>query len=205
VVFDVADQVVGALAEVADVALDQPAFVYRDSRDLTGFIDGTANPFLDHAPEVALVPDGEPGAGGTFALTMRWVHDLAAFHARPLAEQEQVFGRTKSDSIELDAHTKPADAHIARVEIEATDGEELELYRRSAAFGTPTEKGLVFVAFAADLGRCDLMLRRMFGEGDDGLVDRLLTFSTPTTGSFWFCPSLDDLERSVGELPDGPD
>jgi deferrochelatase/peroxidase EfeB len=49
------------------------------------------------------------------------------------------------------------------------------------------------------------MLRRMFGEGDDGLVDRLLTFSTPTTGSFWFCPSLDDLERTIGELPDGPD
>jgi putative iron-dependent peroxidase len=42
---------------VAELALEQPGFVYRDSRDLTGFIDGTENPPVEEGPEVALVPD----------------------------------------------------------------------------------------------------------------------------------------------------
>ena len=43
-----------------DLAAEQPCFVYRDSRDLTGFIDGTENPPVEEAAEVALVADGEP-------------------------------------------------------------------------------------------------------------------------------------------------
>ena len=31
---------------------------------------------------------GEPGAGGSFAITQRWVHDLAAFHALSIEEQQ---------------------------------------------------------------------------------------------------------------------
>jgi len=38
--------------EVATLALEQPGFVYRDSRDLTGFIDGTENPPVADAHEV---------------------------------------------------------------------------------------------------------------------------------------------------------
>ena len=44
VAFDTARLVGLALAPVATVELDIPSFVYKDSRDLTGFIDGTANP-----------------------------------------------------------------------------------------------------------------------------------------------------------------
>ena len=35
------------------LAAEQPCFVYRDSRDLTGFIDGTENPPVEEAHEVA--------------------------------------------------------------------------------------------------------------------------------------------------------
>ena len=74
-----------------------------DSRDLTGFIDGTENPPVEEAPDVALVPDGEPGEGGAFVIAQRWVHDLEHVpRARPLDEQEGTIGRTKPDSIELD-------------------------------------------------------------------------------------------------------
>ncbi len=101
------------MAPVATLAAEQPCFVYRDSRDLTGFIDGTENPPVEEAFDVALVPDGEPGAGGAFVLAEKWVHDLAAFHAQPQAAQEGTIGRTKPDSVELD--DKPPTAHIARV------------------------------------------------------------------------------------------
>ena len=38
-------------------------FVYRDSRDLTGFVDGSANPKDDARIKETIVPAGEPGAG----------------------------------------------------------------------------------------------------------------------------------------------
>jgi putative iron-dependent peroxidase len=200
-VIDVVRGVVKALDPVAVVTLDLPAFVYHDSRDLTGFIDGTANPFLDDAPTEAVVGDDRPGAGGCYAMTMRFVHDLDAFDALPVPEQEQVFGRTKADSVELAAADKPADSHIGRAEVEDDDGEELVVYRRSVPWARATEQGLHFVSFGADTDRFDLQLRTMYGLAGDGLTDRLLRYTTPTTGSFWFCPSVEALEQ-IAPLPD---
>lgn len=203
-VIDVVRGVVRALDPVAELTLDQPAFVYHDSRDLTGFIDGTANPYLDEAPVEAVVADDQPGAGGCYAMTMRFVHDLDAFEALPVDEQELVFGRTKADSIELPPETKPADSHIGRAEVEDEDGEELVVYRRSVPFATGAEQGIHFVAFGADIDRFDLQLRTMYGLEADGLTDRLLRYTTPVTGSFWFCPSVEALE-SIAPLPDDED
>jgi len=192
---DVVRAVVAVMSPVATLAAEQPCFVYRDSRDLTGFIDGTENPPVEQAFDVALVPDGEPGAGGAFVLAQKWVHDLTAFHAQPQAEQEGTIGRTKPDSIELD--DKPPTAHIARVVIEE-DGEELELYRRSTPYGRVEESGLYFLAFSADPSRFTKMLRCMFGVSGDGLHDHLTDFTRPVSGAFYFAPSLDALD---GILP----
>jgi putative iron-dependent peroxidase len=189
VVFEHARAAVQALNEVAVVATDQPAFVHRDSRDLIGFIDGTANPMTHEAPEVALVPEGQPGAGGSHVLVMRWVHDLDAFERLPVAEQQRAVGRTRATSRELTDDEKPADAHIARVEIADEAGVERPIYRRSVPYGTVGEAGLYFVAFSADRTRFDRMLARMFGL-DDGIHDRLTDFSRPVSGSFYFAPSL---------------
>lgn len=185
------------LAPLATLRLEQPAFDYLDSRDLTGFVDGTANPDAQEAPEVTLVPEGEPGAGGSFVIAMRWIHNLSAFHDLPVADQERVIGRTKADSVELSGADKPATAHISRVEIEQ-DGEELAIFRRSVPFGGLEEHGLMFLAFAREPGRYDLMLRRMFGLAEDGLEDRLTDFSRPTHAAYYFAPSEDDLKAALG-------
>jgi porphyrinogen peroxidase len=190
VVFEHSRAAAAAIGHVAVLAAEQNAFVHRDSRDLTGFIDGTANPQMLDAPAAALVPDGEPGAGGSHVLTMRWIHDLAAFEALPIAEQERVFGRRKSNSDELVGDAKPSTAHIARVEISNEAGEELPIWRRSVPYGTLTEHGLYFVAFSADRARFDRMLARMFGTEGDGLHDHLVDFSRPVSGAFYFAPSL---------------
>jgi len=63
---------------------------------------GVSLSLIAEAPLAALVPDGRPGAGGSHVLAMRWVHDLDAFEALPIPEQENTFGRTKPESIELD-------------------------------------------------------------------------------------------------------
>jgi len=192
---DVARAVVVVLEPAFQLAAEQPCFVYKESRDLTGFIDGTENPPVEEAFDVALVPDGQSGEAGAFVFTQRWVHDLAKFHAQSRPDQEGTIGRTKPDSVELD--DKPATAHIARVVIEE-DGEELELYRRSVPYGRVGELGLYFLAFSADPSRFTKMLHRMFGISGDGLHDHLTDFTTPVSGAFYFAPSLDALD---GILP----
>ena len=196
VLLDVGRAVASAFAAVATLQQEVTGFVYRDSRDLTGFIDGTENPPVEAAYHVATIPSDSPGAGGAFAITQRWVHRLEDFNALSIDEQEAVFGRTKADSIELPDERKPATAHIARVVIE-DDGEELEIYRRSVPYGTVTEQGLLFVAFSADPSRFERMLRRMFGL-DDGVHDRLTDFSRPVSGGAWFVPSLEALGDALG-------
>lgn len=190
VVFEHARAAVLALSDVAVVASEQPCFVHRDSRDLTGFIDGTANPMTHEAPYASLVPEDRPGAGGSHVLVMRWVHDLTAFESLPVSEQERVFGRTKLDSIELEGEAKPFNAHISRVEITDESGEELPIYRRSVPYGTVAEHGLYFVAFSAERSRFDQMLSHMFGLASDRVHDRLTDFSRPVSGAFYFAPSL---------------
>ena len=204
VVFEHTRAAAAAIETVANLADEQLGFVHRDSRDLTGFIDGTANPSLLEAPMAALVPDGQPGAGGSHVLAMRWVHDLAAFDALPTIEQEGIFGRTKMDSVELDDDVKPPTAHIARVEIEDAAGVELPIYRRSVPYGNVSEHGLYFVAFAADRPRFDTMLGRMFGTSGDGLRDRLTDFTHPVSGAFYYAPPMNLLaDLPVSAIQEG--
>ena len=208
VVFEHARAAVLAVSDVAVVASDQPCFVHRDSRDLTGFLDGTANPMAHEAPIAALVPPDQPGAGGSHVLVMRWVHDLSSFEALPTVEQERVFGRTKLDSIELEGAAKPMNAHISRVEITDFSGEELPIYRRSVPYGTMGEHGLYFVAFSAERSRFERMLARMFGLETDRVHDRLTDFSRPVSGAFYFVPPMtllaDLAERWSASARDAP-
>lgn len=186
-----------AVADAASLASEQAAFTYRGGRDITGFIDGTANPQVRLAADVALVGPGRTGAGGSHVLTMRWVHDLVGFNRLSVEDQQRVIGRTKSDSIELPAPDKPTDSHISRVET-SVDGKELEIFRRSVPYGTASEHGLYFVAFSADRSRYDRMLARMFGHAPDGIRDRLTDFSRPVSGAYYFAPSLTDLNELAG-------
>ena len=111
VVFDVSRRAIAALAGVASVADETSSWPYHRDRDLTGFIDGTENPTLVEAPQLAVIPEGETGAGGTILLLQKWQHDSRAWEELAEAEQELVMGRRKLDSVELD--DKPDDSHVA--------------------------------------------------------------------------------------------
>jgi putative iron-dependent peroxidase len=183
-----------AVGDAAELAAETQGFTYRGGRDITGFVDGTANPQTRRAADVALVPPGARGEGGSHVLAMRWVHDLAAFNRLSVEDQQRVIGRTKPDSTELADAAKPANAHIARVEVER-DGGELEIFRRSVPYGTVAEHGLNFVAFSRERSRYDLMLSRMFGTAGDGVHDRLTDFSRPVAAAYYFAPSLNALNE----------
>jgi putative iron-dependent peroxidase len=190
-----------ALAGAAMLVSERDAFTYRGGRDITGFIDGTANPQVRNAPEVALIPPGNVGEGGSHVLVMRWVHDLAAFEQLSVPEQERVIGRTKTESIELSEAEKPPTAHIARVET-FVRGTEQEIFRRSVPYGGAGEHGLYFVAFSRERARYDRLLARMFGTSEDGVRDRLTDFSRPVSGAYYFAPSINLLEAVGGPVAD---
>ncbi len=191
-IFDLARLAVQTLAGIVELASEQPAFVYRNSQDLTGFEDGTENPSVDEALEIATVPADQPGAGGNVVLLQRWVHDLAAFDTLDIPQREQVIGRTLDGSVELGEDIQPPDSHVSRVVVEDDDGEELEVWRRSTPFGTMAEHGLMFLAFSRDRDRLQQMLERMAGVGD-GVRDQLTNYSTPTHGAWYFAPPVDAL------------
>jgi deferrochelatase/peroxidase EfeB len=78
---------------------------------MASFIDGTENPTLIDAPELAVIGKSTPGAGGTVLLLQKWAHDSGAFEAVAEADRELVMGPRKLDSVELD--DKASDAHVA--------------------------------------------------------------------------------------------
>jgi len=190
VIFDVSRAAIAELQGLATVADETSSWPYRHDRDLTGFIDGTENPTLIDAADVALIPGSGPGAGGTILLLQRWVHDVAAWEALSQQEQERVIGRTKLDSVELP--DKPDDSHVA-----STDQERFgDIFRRNMPYGTVTDHGTVFVGFSAEQGRLSAMLDSMAGLVD-GSRDALTKYTRPLTGAYYFIPSIESLRRCV--------
>lgn len=176
-----------ALSEAAQLSLEVAGFIRDEKRDLTGFVDGSANPSGEKARRAALIASG-PNAGGSLAMTQRWVHDLPAFGRLPVADQERVIGRTKEESIELEGDAMPPDSHVSRTDVKL-DGVAQKIYRRSTPYGGVDEHGLYFVAFACELQRFQIQLDRMYGVSGDGVHDRLITFSEAVSGSYWYIPS----------------
>ncbi|HJF28653.1 Dyp-type peroxidase [Acinetobacter bohemicus] len=177
---------------------ERVCFRYFDGRDITGFIDGTENPqFPDDRAEVALLgEDAGIFQDGSFIFAQRYAHDLEKWKKLKVDAQEQVMGRSKLESIELEDEVKPENAHVARTVVEDEEGEEMEILRHSLPYGDGRgDQGLFFIAYTKDLTIIDAMLERMFGTSGDGIHDRLLHFVTPMDGAYYFAPSEELLEE----------
>ena len=197
VVFDLSRQVLHGLAGRADHAHEMVGWPYHHDLDLTGFIDGTENPSLVEATSLVLVPDGNPGAGGSILLLQQWEH-APSWEALDTARQEAVIGRRKADSTELDP--RPATSHVAR-----TDQDEVgKILRRNIAYGSVTRHGTIFVGFSATQRVLADMLDRMVGR-DGGPMDELTAFTFPRTGAYYFVPSSDHLAALGGPAGRSPD
>jgi putative iron-dependent peroxidase len=174
-----------AVLEVEDV-LD--TFRYADSRDLSGYVDGTENPKGKKATAAALVAgQGAAFDGGSFVAVQTWLHDLDQFLSRTESERDLTFGRRHRDNQEFDQ--APPSAHVKRAAQESFEPEAF-MVRRSMPWTNGKQSGLQFVAFGASLDRYEMVLRRMLGL-DDGIVDALFNFSRPLTGGYYFCPPQD--------------
>ena len=186
-----------AVAGHMTVARETPTFIYRNSLDLTGFIDGTGNPAPADQHDRAIVPDGRPGAGGAFCIAQRWVHDLSYFEGLSLKDQENLFGRTKADSTRLTKQVPTS--HLSHVELRegATADESKpkrgEMVRRSTpyAFHDGTV-GLYFMGFCREQAPLRERMEAIYGMNGQPR-DALTDYSTPASGSFYFAPSVETL------------
>jgi len=177
-----------ALGATAVLADEVSGFTFRTNHDLFAFEDGTENPDPGDAPGVACRPVGDPDAGGSHAFVQRWIHDLDGFDALAVPAQEAVIGRTKDGSVELEGEAQPPTSHVSRTAL-LDDGSTVDpIWRRSTPYGTTSEAGLLFVAFASSPEPVHQMLERMFGVSADGLADALLPFSTAVSGSNYYVP-----------------
>jgi len=186
VVFDLSRAVVKELAAEVSLANEMVGWPYHHDLDLTGFIDGTENPTLVDAAAAATVEPGSPGEGGSVLLLQLWEHDAAAWTALPVAQQEEVIGRRKLDSEELDP--KSDASHVAR-----TDQDRFgKILRRNIGYGTLSRHGTIFVGFGRDRERLDAMLGSMVASGG-GRRDRLTEFTHAVTGAYYFVPASEAL------------
>ncbi len=186
VVFDLSRSILTALAGTADLADEIVGWPYHHDLDLTGFIDGTENPTLVEATSVALIPPGAPGEGGSILLLQQWEHDADRWEALPIPAQEEIIGRRKADSAELDP--RPPTSHVARTDQDAFG----KIFRRNIAYGSLVRHGTIFVGFSRDQQILAKMLESMIGLGD-GPADRLTSLTHALTGAYYVIPSADRL------------
>jgi porphyrinogen peroxidase len=195
--FELATQIMDRLAGAGTVVDEVHGFKYFDERDLLGFVDGTESPGGNAGNRAALVGDEDPDfTGGTYVIVQKYTHDMTAWNAISVEEQERVIGRTKLADIELPDDVKPANSHVALNTLTGPDGEERQIVRANMPFGDVGrgEYGTYYIAYAADPAVTEEMLANMFIGKPPGNTDRILDFSTALTGCLFFAPAADFLD-----------
>ncbi len=193
-----ATEVCRRLAGLAELVEEVRSFRYLDSRDLTGFVDGTENPTGSHRRQVALVGAEDAAfAGGSYIHTQRYVHNMPLWERQSLKTQEDTIGRTKVENVEYPSAAKPGFAHIKRVNLKYEDGSSMELLRQSMPYGNMQEQGLFFIACCKTPKHFTEQLKSMI-HGDGEHYDHLLKFTQAVSGAAFFAPSIDFLEQAAG-------
>lgn len=191
--YDMAADIAKVLALVADCVEEVHGFRYWDGRSILGFVDGTENPEGEERAYFGLVGDEDAAyKGGSYLFVQKYIHDLNAFKALPLEEQENVFGRYKQSDVEMPDEVKPKNAHSALANV----GDDFKIIRDNMPFGnmSTNEMGTYFIAYASTFSTVKKMLNNMFIGDPPGNYDRLLDFSTAKTGALFFVPTLDMLD-----------
>jgi putative iron-dependent peroxidase len=156
-------------------------------KDLTGYEDGTENPTGEAAEEAALAHgQGEGIDGSSYVAVQQWVHDLDAFEALASEDQDNHFGRRRSDNFELE--DSPTSSHVKRTAQESFDPEAF-LLRRSMPWMMSMQAGLMFVAFGKSFYAFEAQMKRMAGQ-EDGITDAMFAISKPVTGAYFWCPPM---------------
>jgi putative iron-dependent peroxidase len=190
--FELAQRLTERAGECLVMVDEVHGFRSFDERDMLGFVDGTENPEGIGAASAVVIGEEDPGfAGGTYVVVQKYLHDLAAWDALSVEEQERAIGRTKLSDLELADDVNAANSHVALNTIVEDDGTERQIVRLNMPFGRvgTREFGTYFIGYARQPDVIEQMLTNMFVGKPPGNHDRILDFSTAVTGSLFFVPS----------------
>lgn len=124
VCFELGGKILAAMAGAVTVVDEVHGFKFFEMRDLLGFVDGTENPDGPDAVVAAQIDSDETDyAGASYVHVQHYTHDMAAWNALSVTEQELVIGRTKLEDTELDDSVKPANSHVAVNTLTDADGD----------------------------------------------------------------------------------
>ena len=192
--FELAKIITGEYSEGLSTEEEIHGFRYLDSRDLSGFVDGTENPqTLEDRTRAALTDNSGNLSQGSFIHIQRYIHKLPEWQTLPVQQQEDIIGRSKVDNIEYQPDKKPLTSHIKRAGIKHEDGSAIEILRHSMPYGNTQEHGLFFISYASDAESFPLMLNSMIQGDDHGNQDHLLKYTTAVTGAAFYAPPLEFL------------
>ncbi len=185
------------LAEAFELVDVVEGFRFDESRDMSGYIDGTENPQGDAALQAAVVQGmGEGMDGSSFVAVQTWQHDFDVLDAMNTAEKDNTIGRHVSDNEEFDS--APESAHVKRAAQESYDPEAYIL-RRSMPWAEGMQAGLVFIAFGKSFDAFEAILHRMLGL-EDGIHDALFNITRPLTGAYYWCPPMKGEQLDLTQL-----
>lgn len=177
-------------------------FRYFDGRAIIGFVDGTENPAVDEDPwDYAVIGDEDKTfKGGSYVFVQKYIHDMKAWNALSVEEQENAIGRRKFNDVELSDEDKPKNAHNAVTNIQDENGDDIKIVRANMPFANPStnEVGTYFIGYSKSFSWTRRMLENMFIGDPIGNTDKLLDFSKAVTGTLFFVPTY-DLLGELGE------
>ena len=198
--FELETEIMARLGTAVSPVDEVQGFRYFDSRDLIGFVDGTENPKGPAASDAVFVGNEDPAfAWGSYVIVQKYLHDLNAWNAIPVEQQERIVGRTKLNDIELDDSVKPTYAHNALTTI-VENGVEVKILRDNMPFGHAAlgEFGTYFIGYCRTPRITEKMLQNMFVGNPPGNYDRLLDVSHAVTGNLFYVPTATFLD-SLGD------
>ncbi|MEF9886511.1 Dyp-type peroxidase [Streptomyces sp. P9-A4] len=203
--FELARLIMDRLGGAVTVVDEVHGFTYFDERDLLGFVDGSENPSGAVASGAVHIGDEDPGfRGGSYVVVQKYLHDMGAWDALTVEEQERVIGRSKASNVEMPDDVKPANSHVALNTIVDEDGVSRQILRANMPFGQVGggRFGTYFIGYARTPSVTERMLRNMFLGDPPGTTDRILDFSRAVTGGLFFVPSADFLDDLPAAPPD---
>ena len=199
--FELAQRLTERLPSSARVIDEVHGFRSFDLRDVLGFVDGTEDPEGDAARDAVVIGDEDPQfAGGSYVVVQKYLHDLGAWDALSVEDQERAIGRTKLSDIEFADEDKPPNSHLTLNTIIDPDGTQRQIMRFNMPFGEvgKREFGTYFIGYARTPEVIEQMLTNMFVGKPPGTYDRILDFSTAITGNLFFVPNADFLDDPPG-------
>jgi putative iron-dependent peroxidase len=208
---DVCQELAAIISQSLDGVVDSidetHGFRNFDGRAMVGFVDGTENPTGDDSALFgSIASDSEKTgkadfSGGSYIFIQKYLHDMKAWEALTVEEQEKAIGRRKYNDLELTDEVKPENAHNAVTNIKGDQGEELKIVRANIPFANASkgEYGTYFLGYAGKFSTTKRMLENMFKGDPPGNTDRLLDFSKAVTGTLFFAPSAEYLASLAEE------